>query len=214
MLHPLLSLWRHSCRATFYDQGVAGSPSYANDASPAMLPPLGVKRSFRNADEAAGYLRYWSGDPSAQAELRWLLKRCSPTPMAGAAIDRWLHALGGLMLSGVVVVVEESSRRAMPSRLAPAPSAGAAATLATLPPLSSVPAVPAPENLLPLVEEVRIEGAVVLPELDQSMEQLTVTMAQVDNASATVDPAPNKVPDITEAMAAAAASAQQAINGA
>lgn len=213
MLHPLLSLWRHSCRATFYDQGVGGA-AFGSDLGHGLLPPLGVKRWFRSADEAVAYLRYWSGDPAAQAELRWLLKKCAPAPLAGATADRWMHALAGLLISGTVVVVEETARRAMPGRLAAAPAASAAATLATLPPLSSVPAVAPPPNVLPAVEEARIEGAEVLPELDQSLAQVNATMGQVDTASASVAPAPDKVPDIGTAMQDAAQRAQQAIDGA
>lgn len=214
MLHPLLSLWRHSCRATFYDQGVGGTPAHGGDLAHGLLPPLGTKRWFRSADEAVAYLRYWSGDPSAQSELRWLLKKCAPAPLAGATVDRWMHALAGLLLTGTVVVVEESARRSMPGRLVAAPTASAAATLATLPPLSSVPAVAPPPNVLPAVEEARIESAEVLPELDQSLEQVNATMGQVDSASASVAPAPDKVPDISTAMQEAAQRAQQAIDGA
>jgi hypothetical protein len=214
MLHPLLSLWRHSCRATFYDQGVGGAPAHGADLAHGLLPPLGTKRWFRSADEAVAYLRYWSGDPSAQSELRWLLKKCAPAPLAGATVDRWMHALAGLLLTGTVVVVEESARRSMPGRLVAAPAASTAAALAALPPLSSVPAVAPPPNVLPAVEEARIESAEVLPELDQSLEQVNATMGQVDSASASVAPAPDKVPDISTAMQEAAQRAQQAIDGA
>jgi hypothetical protein len=214
MLHPLLSLWRHSCRATFYDQGVGGASAHGADLAHGLLPPLGTKRWFRSADEAMAYLRYWSGDPSAQAELRWLLKKCASAPQAGATVDRWMHSLAGLLLSGTVVVVEESARRSMPGRLVAAPAASAAATLAALPPLSSVPAVAPPPNVLPAVEEARIESAEVLPELDQSLEQVNATMGQVDTASASVAPAPDKVPEIGTAMQEAAQRAQQAIDGA
>ena len=217
MLHPLLSLWRPPCRVTFYDQG-AGSAGDSGEPFQGMLPPLGTRRLFRNTEDAAMYVRYWSGEPSAQAELRWLLKRCAPSAHAGTAPDRWVQSLAALLVSGVVAVVEESSRRAMPGRLAPAPgsssAAAAAAAVAALPALDSVPAVPAPENLLPALEDARIEGAAVLTELDQSLAQVTATMGQVEAAAANVEPAPNKVPDISTAMTGAADAAQQAIDAA
>ncbi|MBC5764506.1 hypothetical protein [Ramlibacter albus] len=237
MLHPLLSLWRSTCRATFYDRGVDGRTLAAEQWSD-MLPPLGTRRTFRHTDEAVGYLRYWAGDMSASNELGWLLKRCSPTSSVLAAPEHWVHALGGLLVSGAVAVVEESVRSARPARIVPAPAGAAAAAaaaaaataagaspaaaaaaaaaaaspLAALPALASVPAVPRAEDLLPALEDARIEGAEVLPELDQSLAQVNATMGQVDTAAASVAPAPDKVPGIGTAMSDAAAAAQKAID--
>ncbi|MGE4241096.1 hypothetical protein [Ramlibacter sp.] len=216
MLHPLVSLWRPTCRVTFYDRGI-GAAFGGGDWMDEALPPLSVKRSFRTSDEAVGYLRYWIADPSASAELRWLLKKSSPAPLAGATAERWMHSLASLIQQGVVMVVEESARKARPARLSPAPAAGAAAAaaaLSALPPLASVPAVVVAAPLLPLVEDVRIEGAEVLPEIEQSLAQVQATIDQIDAAAANVEPAPNKVPDITTAMQAAVAKAQQSIDDA
>ena len=216
MLHPLLSLWRNTSRATFYDSGLDGRSAMAAEQWSEMLPPLGIKRGFHNTDEAAGYLRFWLGDPSAKAQLQWVLKRCAPGGIAAApGPDRWVESLAGLLALGIVAVVEESARRARPGRLAPAPAAAAAAgaaALAAMPALAAAAAVARPEDLLAVLEDARIETAEVLPELDQSLAQVTATMGQVDTAAATVAPAPDKVPDIGTKMTDAATAAQQAID--
>jgi hypothetical protein len=81
----------------------------------------------------------------------------------------------------------------------------AAAALSALPALSSLPAIPALENLLPALEDIRIEGAEVLPELNQSLEQVQATIATIGSASLSLDPAPSKVAAIKEALSAASA---------
>jgi hypothetical protein len=219
MLHPLVSLWRHSCRVTFYDQGIGGRGVDADDLSGSVLPPLGVRRDFNSAEEAVSYLRFWAAEPAASAELRWLLKKCSPSGSAGGPGERWLNSLASLLMQGTVAIVEETARRATPARIGVASTGSAtpaatAAALAAMPALASVPAIVPPPNLLPLVEDVRIEGAEVLPELNQSLDQVTATIGKIEAASADVQPAPNKVPDITEAMKAAADRAQQSLDGA
>jgi hypothetical protein len=218
MLHPLVSLWRSTCRATFYNSGMDGRTSIAAEQWADLLPPLGIRRGFRHTDDAATYLRYWASDPAASAELRWLLKIGAPTAASSATPDRWVHALAGLLVTGGIAVVEESVRAARPGRIVPAPGAGgaaaAAAALAAMPALAAAPVVPRPENLLPALEDARIESAEVLPELDQSLAQVNATMGQVDTAAASVAPAPDKVPEIATAMSDAAAAAQKAIDDA
>ena len=88
------------------------------------------------------------------------------------------------------------------------------AALAALPALSSLPQTPAPENLLPALEEIRIEGAEVLPELDQAMAQVEASIASVDTAGASLEPAPSKVADIQSAMGTAAAASAQDLDAA
>jgi hypothetical protein len=216
MLHPLLSLWRNTSRATFYDRGMDARSAGSVDPWSDMLPPLGVRRGFRHTDEAADYLRFWMGDPSAQAELRWLLKRASPAAIASAGPERWVHALAGLLVTGSVAVVEEAARRAMPGRLGLAPGAAtaSAAALAAMPALAAAPVVPRVEDLLPALEDIRVEGAVVLPELDQSLAQVTATMGELDTAAASVAPAPEKVPEIGTVMTGVADQIQQSIDAA
>ena len=91
-----------------------------------------------------------------------------------------------------------------PGRLYVAPTSSAASAaasaLADLAPLSDVPVVAALPPLLAVLEDVQIEGAEVLPEVDQSLEQIGVTLDSVEAASASLEPTPSKVPEIQSAM--------------
>ena len=206
MLHPLCSLWRHDCRVSFYEAG--GHP---------LEPTAGGARSFLNADDAQHYLRYWIGEPGARAELQWVLQKASPSSGSarGGGAD-WLQALAARIAGGAIVVVEELRRRAAPGRLVAPGGAGAAAAataqgLAALPTLSWVPTAPVVVALLPVLEDVRIEGAEVLPELDQSLEQVKLSIAKFSGASLSLDPAPDKVGEIADAMSTAADDAKKAL---
>lgn len=209
MLHPLASLWRHSGRVTFYESGgQAGQLLFDGAVSGGQPHVMGARRRFMHTDEAVNYLRYWMGEPAARAELKWILQRSGPSlASANAGADGWLHALAARLCSGAVIVMEESKRYAMPGRLvAPASAAAAAASasaLADLPALAELPAIPVVEDLLPALEEIQIEGAEVLPELDQSLAQVESAVATVGAASLALDPAPGKVAEIQSALTAA-----------
>ncbi|MQA37631.1 hypothetical protein [Rugamonas aquatica] len=201
MLHPLASLWRHSSRVTFYESG--GQVGQALLQGGAHM--AGSRRRFASADDAYSYLRYWLGEPAARAELKWILQRSGPSlATAHAGVDGWLHALAGRLVSGAVVVLEELSRQAMPGRLvAPPAAAMSAAALSALPALSAVPQIPVVPNLLPVLEDIRIEGAEVLPELNDALAQVKVTISTVGSASLSLEPAPTKVAAIKAALSAA-----------
>lgn len=86
-------------------------------------------------------------------------------------------------------------------RLAAPPSAGASASaLAGMPALSDVPVVPQLPPLLDVLEDVQIDGADVLPEVQQSLAQISNTLGSMQGASGSMAPAPNKVPDVKSAM--------------
>lgn len=80
---------------------------------------------------------------------------------------------------------------------APAADSPAPVNLNTLPDKPPVP------PLLPLLEEVQLENAKVLPEIDQTLEQIDVTMGGIDDASVSLEPAPLQIPKIEEAMTTA-----------
>lgn len=206
MLHPLASLWRQSCRVTFYESGGQPSgPLFQNHGLGNQQHVLGVRRGFASADEAFNYLRYWLSEPAARAELKWVLQRSGPSLVTShGGVDGWLYALAGRLKAGAVVVLEEHARHARPGRLVAPPSpAASSAALAALPALSSLPTQPAVENLLPVLEDIRVEGAEVLPELDQSLEQVTASISSVESVSLSLEPAPSKVADITASMSEA-----------
>lgn len=210
MLHPLASLWRNSARVTFYEAGgQAGRGLFQGDGLGGAHAG-GARRRFSSADDAYSYLRYWLGEPAARAELKWVLQRSGPSlASAHAGPEAWLHALAGRLVAGAIVVQEEHHRHAMPGRLVAPPSAGmSAAAVAALPALSvAAAAIPVAPVLLPLLEDVRIEGAEVLPELDQSLAQVEAAVASVSAASLSLDPAPAKVAAIQTALSDASAKA-------
>ena len=76
----------------------------------------------------------------------------------------------------------------------------ASSVLAGMPALSNVPVVPQLPPLLDVLEDVQIEGADVLPEVDQSLAQISMTLGSMQNAEGSIQPAPNKVPDVKTAM--------------
>jgi superoxide dismutase len=66
--------------------------------------------------------------------------------------------------------------------------------------LNNLPDPPPIVPTLPALEEVQIEGAEVLPEVDQTLEQIAIASGTMDKASVSLAPAPTKVPQITTAM--------------
>jgi hypothetical protein len=214
MLHPLASLWRQSSRVTFYESG--GAPGQGLFRDGVQDHARGSQRRFRSADDAHSYLRFWLGEPAARAELKWILQRSGPSlATAQGGVDGWLHALAGRLVAGAIIVLEELSRQAKPGRLVAAPGAAilvaapgaamSATALAALPSLNLLPQIPAVVSLLPVLEDIRIEGAEVLPELNQSLDQVTASTNSVAAASLSLDPAPNKVADIEASLTDAAA---------
>ena len=178
---------------------------------------LSVRRRFRGQDEAVTYLRYWAGDSTAQADLRWIAQRLGASVAGGRqGPTPWLEPLAGLLVAGTLLVCEETARRAMPGRLVPPPSAGAAASsaLGSMAPLNSLPNTPEIPNLLPVLEDINVEGAEVLPELDQAMVQVKTTIASVNTAAKSLDPVETKVKEIQDAMDIAAAKSAQGLNDA
>lgn len=87
-----------------------------------------------------------------------------------------------------------------PGEAAAAAAAADAPAPVNLNTLTDKPPVP---PLLPLLEEVQLENAKVLPEIDQTLEQIDVTMGGIDDASVSLEPAPLQIPKIEEAMTTA-----------
>ncbi len=213
MLHPLVSLWRHNCRATFYEGGALPADAFRSQTPGASIPiPSGLRRRFGSFEEALHYVRFWLGDRSAQSELRWMLSR---TTGSGSSAQRpladWMNALARGLATGTLVVVEESSRLAGPSQIF-APKKSKTSALSKLPTLASMPTVPKLAALLPSLQAVQIEGAEVMPEIEQTLAQTRASIAAVQGASASLTPAPANIADIQGAMNAASArtSAQMA----
>lgn len=195
-----------------------GVPPAAPPAAPASETPASTfditrakRRDFWRADDAVQYLRWWRNDPAACRELRTVLQRLEPSTWVFAHTDdRVIQALGAAIAQGLVVV-SESAQPAPAAGLpgVPAPPAAPAAPLA----LTVAPIKPPVPPLLPVLEEVQIEGAEVLPEILQSLEQIDLTLGEIQIAPVSLAPTPSKIPEIESAMSAASGSVTQTLDG-
>lgn len=95
-----------------------------------------------------------------------------------------------------------------------AASAAAAADAPAPVNLNTLPDKPPVPPLLPLLEEVQLENAKVLPEIDQTLEQIDVTIGGIDEASVSLTPAPLQIPKIEEAMTSASEEIKKTLDSA
>ena len=201
MLYPLIALWRHNFKVTFYESGGAASSAIFGTHSASSDSVLGHRHTFYSASEAQNYLRFWTGDPSARSQLMWMIQRTDSSSGHYRGGDDWIDALANRLLGGGLIAMEESNRLSAPGRLKVPPKAGAkAAALASLPPLASVPAVPVVVPLLPALEDLQIETAEVMPEINQSLVKVDQTMASVSSVTASLSPTTAGVADIQTAV--------------
>src|SRR5690606_30757504 len=106
--------------------------------------------------------------------------------------DEVIAALAGALASGALMAIEEV-RPATPPLAFETPDAAAAVTAgAGLPPAAPsrelAPGSLATRPILPLLEEVRIEGAEVLPEVLQTLERIDAGLGAIDLASVSLEP--------------------------
>jgi len=171
------------------------------DASAALDVARGERRNFWHADEAQAWLRFWRHDVDAMMALRGALRRTEPSAAVFLWSDEEVIAKVGDRLARSALVAIEGAQPPRPLVLPTAPAPPAAPEPPAVPVsqiLAGIPVPPPP--LLPLLEEVQIEGAEVLPEIEQSLEQVDLTMAAIKVAPVSLEPTPSKVPDIGTAM--------------
>jgi hypothetical protein len=201
MLQPLISLWRHNARVTFFDAMASRDVSASDDSGLNFGSPLGIRRHFFHADEALSYLRFWLGDPGALSELRWLLHKTGPA-LSGArgGPEQWLHVLASRMQTGGLVIMEETSHKKFLGKMVAPQSGSDLSALTSLADLAQMNALPPPSTLLPDLTSLQIETAQVLPEVNQALEQVNLALSEVSNFSISLSPAPIKVADIQTSM--------------
>lgn len=78
--------------------------------------------------------------------------------------------------------------------------------------LNTLPDKPPVPPLLPILEEVLLENAQVLPEIDQTLEQIDVSIGGVDQAGVSLEPAPLQIPKIEEAMTEAGGNVKKTLD--
>ncbi|MGC1174942.1 hypothetical protein [Polaromonas sp.] len=190
------------------------NPVWLHDAF-SSLPgtPAGTPLVFERAEHAADYLRFWSADPAALTVLRYALYRCEHSPSVFAMPDaQVLQALAAKLARGALVLRNRQAGAGTGGwPLVPATEAAVPAS-STLINLNTLPDRPAVPPLLPLLEEVQIEGAEVLPEIEQTLEQIDLTMGSIDLAGVSLEPTPSKVPLIETAMTDASTSVTKTLD--
>ncbi len=205
---PLATLQRQSKTVWLQDR----FSSLPSGRSPAL--------AFGRPDEADAYLSFWKTDAAAVSALRYALYRCEHSPSVFSLSDRQvIQALSSKLAHGALLLTEGSAPSAgggwptMPASAAPAVSGAMAASTAATINLNRLPATPTPPPaLLPLLEELQIEGAEVLPEIEQTLEQIDLTMGSIDLAGVSLEPTPSKVPLIEKAMTDASTSVTKTLD--
>lgn len=187
---------------------------WLQDHFSALPTSRGPALAFGHADEAGAYLRFWTTEAAAISALRYALYRCEHSPAVFSFSDQQvIQALAAKLARGALVLTEEGDASAstggwplIPAAAAPAPDASTLISLNALPDRPPVP------PLLPLLEELQIEGAEVLPEIEQTLEQIALTLGSMDLAAVSLAPTPSKVPLIETAMTDASSSVTQTLD--
>jgi hypothetical protein len=216
---PLATLRRHSLLVWLHDALRVPAPAAPPAAAAIAFSPatqLDVARGKRldlwRADDAESYLRFWKSDVGALMTLRSALQKLEPSaPVFSWSDDQVLAKLAQRIARGAVVAIE-SAQPPAPAVLPTAPAPPAVVEPPAVP-VSQILAAPLPPPpLLPILEEVQIEGAEVLPEIEQSLAQVDVTIGEIKVAPVSLEPTPSKVPEIGTAMTEAGASVTSALD--
>jgi hypothetical protein len=201
MLQPLVSLWRHNARVTFYDSAFSSETVDINFSGLSFGSPVGLRRTFSSSEEALSYLRYWMGDPGALSELRWLLQKTGSSPSGfNLGPDQWLGLLSGKLQSGAVVLVEETARRQFLGKLVAPDTSTSVSSLKSLTSLAKLSALPTLSSILPDLSSMQIEGAQVLPKINSALADVKSSIATAASFSINLTPAPSKVSDIKSSL--------------
>jgi hypothetical protein len=213
MLQPLISLWRHNARVTFYDPIVSHETVSEDFSGLTFGTPIGLRRNFFHIEEAVSYLSYWLAEPGALSELKWLLRKTGSSSSGfRGGFDQWLESLAASLQSGSVIVIEETARRQFLGRLVPPPKASALSSLSSLTSLAKLGTLPQPSKFLTNLSSLQIEGAQVLPKINTSLAQVKVSLTTISKFSINLSPAPSKVGDINTGMTASSTKAQSDIS--
>ncbi len=151
-------------------------------------------------------------EPGAMMDLRRVLARSDRSAtLHRLSDDEVIRTLSAALVSGAIVISEGSSHPVPDPALAP-PATTVEAPTTPLDPGVDMPLAPAlvldalPEAVLDLLEEVQIEGAQVLPEIWQTLEQIHLTMEKLNLMDVSLAPTPSGVPAISTAMSSASDS--------
>jgi len=198
MDQPLATLKRHS-RVVHLQHRVAAPADEANESE---------QLRFSDLEDAERYLRFWMSDGAAMDQLRFALHASGHSGIVAHRSDHEVvRALAARLLSHSLVMVEEGpplkpltiNWELESAAAPPEPPPPAVVIRPKKKPVPTLYEPPLPP-LLPLLEEVQIEGAEVLPEVMQTLEQIDLTMGTLDLADLSLEPTPSGVPPISERM--------------
>jgi hypothetical protein len=193
---PLAAISRRSVGVRLYDRLGFRDPA---GTAPALV--------FATAQDAEAYLRHWLPEAAALMALRNALYRCEQSlPVFSFSDEHLIRVLSRKLAQGALLITEGEPPAAgggwplVPVAAPPVPDS------TVLVNLDALPVRPPPPPLLPVLEELQIEGAEVLPEIEQTLEQIALTMGSIDLAGVSLEPTPSKVPQIETTMTDAAGS--------
>lgn len=149
--------------------------------------------------------------------LRIALYQAQPSPTLINMSDQDVMVLLAEKLLNGSLVLSTTRQGGWPTSTAASSAAASSATTAAVESaavvnLNLLSDPPAVIPTLPALEEVQIEGAEVLPEVDQSLDQIGLAIGTMDGASVSLAPAPTKVPTITTAMTEASSAITKALD--
>lgn len=200
------------------------------DVTLRLLDPFGLLRHdaegapptaamvFHRQEDAADYLRSWLRLGGAMSVFRAALARFEPaSPLWSFSDEHVLQLLAARLHRGSIVALESAaplSLSAVSSGSAPASSSAAAnAAAAAAFQATPIAAPAAPDTpVLPILEEVQIEGAEVLPEVEATLANLDASMATINLASVSLEPAPSGVPAISSSMSDASGAVSSTLD--
>jgi hypothetical protein len=166
----------------------------------------GLIRYHRHA-EAVNYLQQHREQPGLGAALRQALTEHTRIDVGRLNDKGVFEEVERRLLNGSLQLMEmfapmPKGRTTLAQEAEEEEEPAAVSAAAVLAAATQAPAPP----LLPLLEEVQIEGAEVLPEIMQTLEQIDLTMAKIDLANVSLEPTPSGVPAIGSAMQQASSS--------
>ena len=225
MSPPLATLTRGAVVFRLYERFRFAAAKTDEDDTRAEAPKkdfrahlaIPTRREFRRVEDADTFLRSFRGEPGAMEDLRRVHAHSDRGGMLfRLSNDEIIQSLASALVMGSVIITESAWPEYSideDKTAAASPPAQPDPVAAPTTPGALAPATPAalvldaiPEVVLPLLEEVQIAGAQVLPEILQTLEQIDLTMEQLSLAMVSLAPTPTGVPAISAGMTAASAS--------
>lgn len=176
---------------------------------------------FDSIEEAERFLLGWRDDAEGMAALRSAARELPGVGDGTLGRDEAvIRAVARAVVSGAIVLIEPTVRvPPMPIRTTRAAAASSsssqgsaraaiAAQQAAAPVDTPAPAAAPPAADLEQLEEVSVEGAEVLPEVLEAMDQIDAALAEVEEMGTTLAPAPDGVPNVAAEMGDAASAVQ------